>query len=406
MARTTVIILTVTWFIFAFVSEVLTRQPRNSFSMWISIAFALCEGAAIAFVLTALMKQLLDIINGQRIATLKDLTSIGFAYLFVIAAFGTIYLSIENVHNKSFIFTYDDTRSSVAIIDYVYLSGITIATVGYGDIVPAIWPARILAVLEAVTGLWLTVTVLGVFIGSLLSRQLQDKQTRFFRDFQSDYVRALADCQATIAAIDELSLEELLDFRRNILATISRLVRLEYEPVPSAIVRANWMRFYPAENVPKQYWQITQFMNPGAGRENLKGILVLKEWGEKPPTMPGKDELGLPVYQGEIPQLPGAPESITAIDGYVVVSDVSKIDLGDQPPEVAAALQEYFTERTQDIRSFASVRVGDENGPSGVINVQSDDINLCGTSPDAQQLLVDMIKPFAAYLQQVGDRVD
>jgi hypothetical protein len=147
-------------------------------------------------------------------------------------------------------------------------------------------------------------------------------------------------------------------------------------------------------------------MNPAVGREDLKGVLVLKEWGERPRTMPGKDELGLPVYQGEIPQLPGAPESITAIDGYVVVSDVSKIDLSNQPNEVATALQEYFTERTQDIRSFASVRVGDENEPSGVINVQSDDVNLCGTSPDAQQLLVDMIQPFAAYLQQVGDRVD
>jgi potassium channel LctB len=406
MSKNMIAVLSGTWLVFAVALEILTRQPRNGVSISISIAIALCEGVAIMFVLAALMKQLLDIINGQRMATLKDLVTIGFAYFFVISAFGTIYLAIENAHDKAFIFTNDNARTPIIIVDYLYLSGITIATVGYGDIVPAIWTARILAVLEAVTGLWLTVTVLGVFIGSLLSRQLQDKQTRFFRDFQSDYVRALADCQATIASLDELSLDECLAFRRNILGTISRLVRLEYEPVPSATVRANWMRFYPANDIPKQYSQITQFIKPDLRREDLKGVLVLKEWDEKPPTMPGKDELALPVYQDEIPQLPGAPESIAAIDGYVVVSDVSKIDLSGQPPEVEAALQQYFTHRAQDIRSFASVRVGDENNPSGVINVQSDDLDLCGTSPDAQQLLVDMIRPFATYLQQVGDRVD
>ena len=105
MNRTTVTILSGTWLLFAVTLEILTRQSHGTVRTWISVAIALYEATATIFVLAALMRQLLDIINGQRMATLKDLATIGFAYFFVIAAFGTIYLAIENVRTKSFIFT-------------------------------------------------------------------------------------------------------------------------------------------------------------------------------------------------------------------------------------------------------------------------------------------------------------
>ena len=58
-------------------------------------------------------------------------------------------------------------RSSADLSDYLYFSFITLATVGYGDLVPALSLGRALAVLEALMGQLYLVTVVALVIGNI-----------------------------------------------------------------------------------------------------------------------------------------------------------------------------------------------------------------------------------------------
>lgn len=410
LRKWTLITLAASWVSLALALESLSYQPMGLFRDRASLVLGVLQGFALVFVLAALLKQLLQVIDGQRGANLKDLGSIGYAYAFVIFAFATMYLAADNFRDASFSYGIGFHAADFRLVDNLYFSGITIATVGYGDITPRTWPVKTLAVLEPLTGLWLTVTVLGVFIGSLLNRQVQDKQSKFFRDFLRDYFAALTNCQKTINDIAYLQPEQIEEFRREIMRTVARFVRLHYEPMPSATVRANWMRFYSSEKASEEALQLArrfvlpEFDSPRKIR-NLRGVLLLQEWDVKPETMPGKDELALPVYHPQTHvQLPGAPQALDAKEGYVIVSNVDKMDLSKQPKDVKRRLTEYFRDRAEDIKSFASVRIASKDNPYGIINIQSDDVDLCGTSAEDQQLLVDMIRPFATYLLEVGLR--
>jgi hypothetical protein len=55
--------------------------------------------------------------------------------------------------------------------DMVYYSAITMATVGYGDLLPVSSTARALAVLEAVVGQFYVAVVVAVFVGMLTAQQ-------------------------------------------------------------------------------------------------------------------------------------------------------------------------------------------------------------------------------------------
>jgi Ion channel len=392
--------------------EYLGESVASRLTDWGSVLLALVVGFALSYVVAALLGRLLEIINGQRAATVTDLGYIGYAYVFVIAAFGAIFLAADTFGGESFVRT-NNFRAPLKIIDHLYLSGITIATVGYGDIVPRTVPTKLLVVLEAMVGLWLSVTVLGVFIGSLLGRQLQDKQARFFRDFQHVYFEAMTKCQDTVDDLDALKPEDLSVFRRNILITIATLVKLQYEPSPGAKINANWMRFYTGTEAPaRAINQARRFATPHLNSSEQKmravwGVLVLQEWDETPSNMPDKDQFSLPVYNpysdGESrAQLPGAPQAVGSEKGYVIVSDSQKMDFSRQDEDVINRLRDYFSSQAKDVRSFASVRIGPRDNPIGVINIQSNEPDLCGNSPEAQTILVDMMHPFARYLALAG----
>ena len=57
--------------------------------------------------------------------------------------------------------------------DMTYFSLVTLATVGYGDILPATSTARMLAMIQAVTGQFYIAVVVAIFVG-MYSRQRQD----------------------------------------------------------------------------------------------------------------------------------------------------------------------------------------------------------------------------------------
>jgi hypothetical protein len=53
-----------------------------------------------------------------------------------------------------------------------YFSLVTLATVGYGDVLPATNTARMLAMMQAVTGQFYVAVVVAIFVG-MYSRQRQ-----------------------------------------------------------------------------------------------------------------------------------------------------------------------------------------------------------------------------------------
>jgi len=139
----------------------------------------------------------------------------------------------------------------------------------------------------------------------------------------------------------------------------------------------------------------------------LWGILVLREWSEQPENMPGPGELVLPVYDPEDPakarnQLAGAPLAITDPDGYHIVPDTRSIDLDNQDPDVQERMRRYFREHSAELRSFASVRIEYAGRLVGVVNIQSSEPDLCGTTEYVQRTIVDMIRPFTRYLARLA----
>jgi hypothetical protein len=375
----------------------------------IAVLVFLISIISITNVLGVLLRRVAYVIKFKKVAEAFDLALILFSYLFVIIAFANIYLSCEEIIGKE-VFRYSEFRTHIRLLDNIYISGITITTVGYGDIIPIFWFTKLLVVAEAIIGSGLTATVLGFFIGSFLGRQQQDRQARWFASLQERYLDSLNKYAEVIKSIKGLDEEEYIDLQRDLLNTVATLVTIQYEPVPTAKVSANWMRLYPGQTAPDDAIRAAQdFVHPGfRNKEAMKtlwGILVLREWNEKPLNMPGRGELALPVYDPEDAdqlkmQLHGAPQAVANAEGYIVVSDSTRLDFSNHEESIKRKFESYFQDHAEELRSFASVRMEYDKKIWGVINVQSSETELCGTTPDIQRIVVDMVRPFATYLAQ------
>jgi ion channel len=106
------------------------------------------------------------IVNTERILAALD------AYLLAGLLFGVVYWMLDQLWPGSF----GGTGSPDKSLDHhraIYFSFVTIATLGYGDVVPASETARGLAILEGVSG-QLYLTVLVARLVSLYSQQRDD----------------------------------------------------------------------------------------------------------------------------------------------------------------------------------------------------------------------------------------
>lgn len=95
----------------------------------------------------------------HREVTLATLAGAICAYLLVGVAFSAVYLTIGTADPDAFSTDIQGVST--------YLSFVTLATLGYGDIVPVSEVARSLAILEAVMGQLLLVTLVARFVGTL-----------------------------------------------------------------------------------------------------------------------------------------------------------------------------------------------------------------------------------------------
>lgn len=94
------------------------------------------------------------------------LIGIAFSMLFMMS--DVIYRFIYNAKNATLAFGYTQTPT---VFDYVYFTFITMTTVGYGEVTPAVPLTKSLTMLTALTGqLYLTILV-AMLVGKFLSKE-------------------------------------------------------------------------------------------------------------------------------------------------------------------------------------------------------------------------------------------
>jgi hypothetical protein len=123
---------------------------------------AMLAGGILAFVLR------------QRTLTFDSIFATIAAYLLVAGLFAQIYLCLLTWDPTSFSLPVDLAGRPLHLLhsDMTYFSLVTLATVGYGDILPATSTARMLSMFQAVTGQFYVAVVVAIFVG-MYSRQRQ-----------------------------------------------------------------------------------------------------------------------------------------------------------------------------------------------------------------------------------------
>jgi voltage-gated potassium channel len=142
-------------------------------SMWIGHA-ALSTASLVAWTIIALYA----VIGALRFAlrsstiTFEHLYAALSSYLLVGVFLGVLYWTLENAWPGSVVLNGTATSQPFHLAEGIYFSFITLATVGYGDIVPGNDVVRGLAIAEAIAGQF----YLAVTIARLMSLYIRDKR--------------------------------------------------------------------------------------------------------------------------------------------------------------------------------------------------------------------------------------
>jgi hypothetical protein len=99
----------------------------------------------------------------------------GFVFLNIV--FGFLYYSLWACFQK---FGYIAFRlpidASVTLSDFLYYSVVTVSTLGYGEIHPALWPSQFFTVLQIVIGAAFVVGIIGVLLSLLTSDEFYKRR--------------------------------------------------------------------------------------------------------------------------------------------------------------------------------------------------------------------------------------
>ncbi|MBO0744492.1 MAG: two pore domain potassium channel family protein [Candidatus Dormibacteraeota bacterium] len=122
---------------------------------------------AIAGLLVLVPVAIVDELRRHLTVTLQSVTAALCVYLVFGMFFARVASAVAEISGSP----YFTDRSGADGSQYLYFSFITLATVGYGDFVPALRLGRALAVLEGLLGQLYLVTVVALVVGSLVSRR-------------------------------------------------------------------------------------------------------------------------------------------------------------------------------------------------------------------------------------------
>ncbi len=127
--------------------------------------FSLCVMALVTFSI------LLEVVKSKSPIPRHIIWGAVAGYLLIGLTFATLFHLINLVTPGSFTYGLDPS-AMLNFSDFVYFSFVTLATLGYGDIVPITDQARSLAILEAITG----ALYLAILIAKLVSLSIVSKE--------------------------------------------------------------------------------------------------------------------------------------------------------------------------------------------------------------------------------------
>jgi len=109
----------------------------------------------------------------ERTLTFDSIFATIAAYLLVAGLFTQVYMCLLTWDPASFSLPAGVAGRSVHLLhaDMTYFSLVTLATVGYGDVLPVTSTARMLAMFQAVTGQFYIAVVVAIFVGAYSSQR-------------------------------------------------------------------------------------------------------------------------------------------------------------------------------------------------------------------------------------------
>jgi hypothetical protein len=109
----------------------------------------------------------------ERTLTFDSIFATIAAYLLVAGMFTQVYMCLLTWDPASFSLPAGVAGRPVHLLqaDMTYFSLVTLATVGYGDVLPATSTARMLAMIQAVTGQFYIAVVVAIFVGAYSSQR-------------------------------------------------------------------------------------------------------------------------------------------------------------------------------------------------------------------------------------------
>lgn len=124
-------------------------------------------------VLAAVAAGMLAFVRRERRLTVDSIFATVAAYLLVAILFAQIYLCLITWDPASFSLPVatDGRPAHLLQADLTYFSLVTLATVGYGDVLPATSTARMLAMIQAVFGQFYIAVVVALFVGMYSSQR-------------------------------------------------------------------------------------------------------------------------------------------------------------------------------------------------------------------------------------------
>ena len=123
-------------------------------------------------VLAVVATGMLAFVRRERSLTIDSIFATVAAYLLLALLFAQLYLCLITWDPTSFSLPIDavDRPAHLLQSDMTYFSLVTLATVGYGDMLPATPTARMLAMFQAVVGQFYIAVVVALFVGMYSSQ--------------------------------------------------------------------------------------------------------------------------------------------------------------------------------------------------------------------------------------------
>ncbi|HOP40826.1 MAG TPA: ion channel [Geobacteraceae bacterium] len=146
-------------------SELLVKDPAASHLM--TVASELVK----TLLLTICVVMILRYVLKSKEVTLDTVFGALVAYLLIAFAFASLYRAVAAIEPASFSMParVEGVHGLSAGFDFSYFSFVTIATLGYGDIVPRLPATQILAILEAVIGQFFMAVVVAWLVSVLVA---------------------------------------------------------------------------------------------------------------------------------------------------------------------------------------------------------------------------------------------